>query len=234
MILKNFSYNHVSLSQKFLLSLNNGIQTDTMARNLQDIYDSFAETYEDQRGLFDMSEIFETFYQSLEHEKGHLLDLGCGAGEPIPRLFIDNGWRVIGVDFSRRMLEMAAKFVPEMKTYLSDIRSIDFASGSFDAVTAVYSLFHIPRKDHRLLFNKTHTWLRPRGKFLFTYATEEYTGSPEFDGYKEFMGQKLYYSHTTPAKLYSELKTCGFETESAVYREIGGEVFLWVTAIVNK
>ncbi len=23
---------------------------------------------EDQRGLFDMSEIFETFYQSLEHE----------------------------------------------------------------------------------------------------------------------------------------------------------------------
>lgn len=218
----------------FILSLNNGIQTDTMARNLQDIYDSFAETYEDQRGLFDMSEIFETFYQSLEHEKGNLLDLGCGAGEPIPRLFIDNGWRVTGVDFSRRMLEMAGKFVPEMKTFLSDMRDIDFDPDSFDAVTVIYSLFHVPRKDHRILFDKIHRWLRSGGKFLFTYATKDYTGSPEFDGYIEFIGQKLYYSHTTPEKLFCELDTCGFKIESAVNREIGGEVFLWVTAIVNK
>jgi cyclopropane fatty-acyl-phospholipid synthase-like methyltransferase len=205
-----------------------------MIRALQDIYDEFARTYEDQRGLFDMSEIFETFHHSLGIEKGHLLDLGCGAGEPIPRMFIDKGWRVSGVDFSQRMLDMAQKFVPEMKTYLSDMRNIDFASGSFDAVTAVYSLFHIPRKDHRLLFKKIHAWLSPQGKFLFTYATEKYTGSPEFDGHKEFMGHKLYYSHTTPEKLYAELKSCRFKIESEITRDIGNEAFLWVTAVSDS
>lgn len=185
---------------------------------------------EDQRGLFDMSEIFETFYQSLEHEKGQLLDLGCGAGEPIPGLFIDHGWNVTGVDFSRRMLEMAHKFVPEMKTILSDMRDVDFAPGSFDAVTMIYSLFHTPKKDHVTLFRN---WLRPGGKVLFTYATEKYTGSPEFDGYKEFLGQKLFYSHTTPEKLYYELEMSGFTIESAVYRDIGHEIFLWITAIAR-
>lgn len=205
-----------------------------MIKNLQDIYDSFAETYENQRGLFDMSEIFRTFYDSLNIQKGKLLDLGCGAGEPIPRMFIDKGWHVTGVDFSRCMLDMAKKFVPEMKTYHADMRSVDFQPDSFNAVTAVYSLFHLPKKDHEIIFNKIRTWLCPGGKFLFTYATEAYTGSPEFDGYKEFMGQHLFYSHTTPEKLYFILKTCGFEIESTVHRDIGGEVFLWVTAVSNQ
>ena len=41
-------------------------------------------------------------------------------------------------------------------------------------------------------------WLNKDGKALFTYATEDYTGSKEFDGYKYFMEQELFYSHKTP------------------------------------
>jgi hypothetical protein len=65
---------------------------------------------------------------------------------------------------------------------------------------------------------------------LFTYATSEYTGQGEFDGYKEFMGQQFYYSHKTPEELYTDLERIGFRIEARDYRDIGGEVFLWVTA----
>jgi len=69
-----------------------------------------------------------------------------------------------------------------------------------------------------------------KGKVLFTYATKEFTGSIEFDGYKEFMNQELYYSHKSPDKLYADLENTGFNIESADYRNIGNEIFLWVTA----
>ena len=200
-----------------------------MNTNLREIYDEFAETYDKNRGLFDMTEVFDSFYEHLGIKKGKLLDMGCGAGEPFPRFFIDRGWTVTGVDFSKRMLELASKYIPEMKTICADMREVEFGLSQFEAITATYSLFHIPCNDQTALFKKFYRWLCPKGKALFTYATKEYTGSEEFDGYKEFMGQELYYSHKSPGKLYADLEKIGFDIESRDYRDIGNETFLWVT-----
>jgi len=197
---------------------------------LQDIYNGFAKTYEQNRGEFDMSEVLDCFYKQLSVSQGHLLDLGCGAGEPLARFFIDRGWTVTGVDFSEQMLELAARYVPEMNTIQSDIRDVDFEPALFAAITASYSLFHIPASDHSIMFEKFYRWLQANGRVLFTYATEEYTGSREFDGYKEFMDQRLFYSHKQTAELYTDLENTGFNIESADYRHIGGETFLWVSA----
>lgn len=199
-----------------------------MDSTLQGIYDGLAEAYEENRGLFDMTEVFDSFYRSLDVEKGKLLDLGCGAGESFSRLFVDRGWAVTGVDFSRQMLELASKYVPEMKTIHADMRQVEFESSEFDAITAIYSLFHVPSNDHVALFEKFYRWLCPKGKVLFTYATKEYTGSNEFDGYKKFMEKDLYYSHKTPEKLRAVLEKIGFNIESTDYRDIGNETFLWV------
>ena len=200
-----------------------------MDLKLQQIYDEFAETYEENRGLFDVTDVFNFFYERLEVEKGRLLDLGCGTGESFPRLFLDRGWSVIGVDFSKRMLELASKHVPEMEAIHADMRQVEFESSLFDAITAIYSLFHIPTNDHVPLFNKFYRWLCPKGKALFTYATKEFTGSNKFDGYIEFMGRELYYSHKSPEELYADLEEIGFNIESTDYRDIGNEIFLWVT-----
>jgi ubiquinone/menaquinone biosynthesis C-methylase UbiE len=197
--------------------------------SLQEIYDRFAATYDQNRGLFDMSEVLNSFYGRLNAKRGKLLDMGCGAGEPFARFFADRGWTVTGIDFSEQMLALAAKYVPEMQTICADMRDVKFAPESFEAITAIYSLFHIPCNDQKVLLEKFYRWLCPQGKVLFTYATKEYTGSDEFDGYKEFMGQELYYGHKRPAALWADLENTGFHIESRDYREIGGETFLWVT-----
>lgn len=204
-----------------------------MINTLREIYDDFSKTYEENRGHFDISEVLDLFYSKLELDNKKLLDLGCGAGEPVARYFSDRSWSVTGVDFSEKMIELASEYVPEMETIHADISEVDFESNLFSAVTASYSLFHVPVNKHVDLFEKIHKWLRPNGKALFTYATKEYTGCKEFDGYKQFMGQDLYYSHKDPDELYSDLENIGFIIDAADYRDIGNETFLWVT-VSNK
>lgn len=190
-------------------------------------YNRLARTYDQNRGLFDMTGVFQDFSSLLEPRIGHLLDLGCGAGEPIPGFFIDKGWQVTGVDFSESMLELANIYQPKMKTVHSDIITLDMDDKQFDAITAVYCLFHIPRRYHGQIFLHMHRWLKPGGKAIFTYASREYTGSERFSGYIEFMDERLFYSHHSPAGLQRLLERVGFTILSMDYRSIGGETFLW-------
>ena len=88
----------------------------------------------------------------------------------------------------------------------------------------------MPRARHPELFANFHRWLRPGGKVLFTYAAKEYTGEDEFEGFREFMGQNLFYSHTSPEKLRAAIEHAGLRVEAIDLREIGGESFLWVVA----
>ncbi len=199
-------------------------------KTLPEIYDRFAATYDQNRGLFDMTNVIGDFFRGLPETTGRLLDLGCGSGEPFARFFIEQGWEVTGVDFSKEMLELAARYVPSMRTLYADMRDIAFDPNHFDAVTAIYSLFHVPRDHHKALFEKIYRCLKPGGQFLFTYATRHYTGQDAFEGFKEFMGEQLFYSHKTPQELFADLNETGFTVLSDVYRNIGSEIFLWVTA----
>ena len=201
-----------------------------MKPTLRDVYDQFAADYEANRGLFDMTPVLNPFFSGLGRPKGRLLDLGCGAGEPFPRYFLDRGWEVYGVDFSKKMLRLAVQYAPGMHTICADMTEVVFEPAHFDAITCIYALFHVPRARHPALFANFRRWLRPGGQVLFTYATRAYTGADEFEGEKEFMGQRLFYSHTTPENLRAQLAAAGLAVRAFDSREIGGETFLWVTA----
>jgi len=197
--------------------------------NLQKIYDQFAEQYDNKRELFEIHDIIKQYYSHLGINNGHLLDLGCGTGIPVAQFFVNKGWSVTGVDFSQKMLSIAKINVPKIKTVHSDIRTINFKDNQFNAITLVYSFFHIPQNQHKEVLHKIYQCLTTEGKVLITYATKEYTGSEEFDGYKEFMGQQLYYSHTSPNYFYNLLKETGFGIVLEEYQTISGETFLWLT-----
>ena len=198
-------------------------------KTLKEIYNDFALTYEKNRGIFDMSEIIENFYKNIKVSNGKVLDLGCGAGEPFAKFFIDRNFEVTGVDFSEKMLELAKKYVPKMNTILSDITEINFPSESFDIITSIYSLFHLTNENQLKILKNTYKWLKKDSFMLFTYATKEYTGKMEFEGYKEFMGKKLFYAHKTPDFLKNFLKNIGFNIISFDYKTIADETFLWIT-----
>ena len=193
------------------------------------LYDELAETYAAGRHLFNTTPILADFADDLP-VGGRILDVGCGAGEPTARYFVDRGDTVTGIDVSERMLTLARRQVPEAMFQTMDMRNLAFPPASFTAITAVYTVFHLPRADHAALFAGFARMLMPGGRLLLTLATQEYTGQEEFDGEMEFIGHRLPYSHDRPELALSKLEAAGLTVVSARLIEAGGETFYWIVA----
>ena len=79
-----------------------------------------------------------------------LLDVGCGPGNITADLAGRLGeGRVVGIDLSRDVIEMAAQFTTETHPTLSfevaDVYALDFSEGSFDVVYAHQVLQHLSK-----------------------------------------------------------------------------------------
>jgi SAM-dependent methyltransferase len=56
-----------------------------------------------------------------------ILDLGCGTGNPIAKHIVERGFRVVGVDQSIKLLEIARTVVPEAELIHADMIKVQFA-----------------------------------------------------------------------------------------------------------
>ena len=96
------------------------------------------------------------FVNSLP-EQGTILDLGCGNGRNIQYLSsVQRGFRIIGLDFSIRLLRIAKnKFEgvitnSKIEFILGDIIKLPLASSSMDGAIFVAALHHLPTHAQRL------------------------------------------------------------------------------------
>jgi SAM-dependent methyltransferase len=142
-----------------------------------------------------------------------LLDLGCGAGVPCTALLAERG-AVVGVDLSARQLELARQRVPGARFVRADMATIDFAAASFDAVTAFYSVAHVPRGEHAELFGRVARWLRPGGYFLAALGcggtdgeVADWLGAPMFFSSHDAPTNRRLLTGAGPVVLVDELVT---------------------------
>ena len=160
---------------------------------------------------------------------GRVLDLGCGAGVPVGRWLVDQGYQVVGIDGSSAQIERARRNVPEADCRVSDMVRFETEPGSFDAVVAFYSITHVPRHSHAALFARIHSWLAPGGLFLASLGAGD---SPDWIG--EWLGTTMYFSHFDAETNLRLLEEAGFViTQSEIFGELedGDRVdFLWVAA----
>ena len=98
-----------------------------------------------------------------------LLDLGCGAGEG-PLQFLP-AERAVGLDFSGEQLRLARERV-DADLVSGEMTTLPFAADSFDAVTAFYSVIHLPIEDHADCYAEVERVLRPDGEFLFSIGDD--------------------------------------------------------------
>lgn len=136
-----------------------------------------------------------------------VLDLGCGTGEPIARYVAQRGFRVVGIDESQKMLEIAKKEVPEADFIRDDMVEVQL-TGSFAAAIAWDSIFHVERKYHSSIFNKLAKSLEPGGKLLLSVGG---SGAESFSS--EMFGQTFFYSGHEPEIARRLLEAEGFEID---------------------
>ena len=194
---------------------------------LQKQYDLMAQSYNDDRHLFDNSSQLERLGK-LVKKGDRVLDAGCGSGIPAAAYFARLECEVTGVDISGKMIALARKNVPGGEFAQADLLDLDYPPGYFDLIISFYCLFHIRKGSQDKAFREFFDLLKPGGYSYFTLAGEGYTGKPHFEGTVEFGDYLLPYAHFTREEYRDMLKEDGFEIVSMDDLTIGGETMLWV------
>ncbi len=171
-------------------------------------YNTCAEAYENARRNTVHPEI--RWLKNRLPNRAYVLDVGCGSGLPVTRELAKR-FVVTGVDISAEQIRRARENVRHAEFIHSDIMALEFPAASFNAVVALYAIFHLPRREHERLFRNLHRWLKPGGCLLatLTHETEEdYTED-------NFFGVEMYWSNYGMPEYRILLAEAGFEIISA-------------------
>ena len=157
-------------------------------KSVINIYNKIANKYAD---LFDKdlsdNQYFDKFLSKIFTGK-KILDLGCGTGRA-SAYYVSKGFDVIGIDLSKKMLEIAKTNHPDIDFILGDIRDINFKN-TFDGVSMAYSLFHLEKNDIPSVIKKAAKALNNNGVAMFILQEgqgEVFVDSPLLPGKKLFI-----------------------------------------------
>ena len=185
-------------------------------------YDKIAEEYNKDRHIFNNEKEFAYLVELLP-DKAKVLDAGCGAGFA-SKYLAENGFEVVGIDFSKEMLKLARKNVPDVGFIEMDMSKLTFNEKSFDGIVSLYAIFHISREKHEQLFRDFYRILKHGGILFFSI------GSEEDEGADEYYGAEIFWSNYSAEKTLSLVKEAGFEIISDEVLERGGEKHYWIFA----
>lgn len=143
-------------------------------------------------------------FRALIPPGGAILDIGCGAGEPIARYLAGLGHGVTGVDASPAMIAMFQARLPAQEALVADMRRLDLGR-RFDGLLAWDSFFHLDHDAQRAMFPIFRAHARPGAALMFTSgpAHGEATGRLE--------GEPLYHASLAPDEYRDLLAAQGLE-----------------------
>ena len=167
------------------------------------LYEEHAAAWDRQRGRALIERPWLDRFAALVSEGGAMLDLGCGAGEPIARWLIERGFAVTGVDSSAALIGMCRERFPAQRWIVADMRTLDLAR-RFDGLIAWHSLFHLTADDQRALFPRLAAHAAPGAALLFT------SGPRAGESIGEWQGEPLYHASLGPAEYEARLAANGF------------------------
>ncbi|MEV6831697.1 methyltransferase domain-containing protein [Amycolatopsis sp. NPDC051102] len=105
-----------------------------------------------------------------------VLDLGAGTGRPTAELLVAAGHDVTGYDVSPKMVEIARNQVPAARFEFGDMRELSFEDGTWDAITAFFSMLQLPRADQETVLGRVTAWLKPGGLLVLATVPADVDG----------------------------------------------------------
>lgn len=173
---------------------------------------------------------YEAVLNCFDAPVNRLLDLGCGTGLELRRLF-DRfpGMEVTGIDMSVKMLnKLKAKYKGKKINLLCGSYFDADLGGLYDTVLSTYSLHHFSEKQKRELYQKIHAALIPEGMFVFgdyTVSTaerqNELLAENEIKRQAQGISEGEFYHYDTPLTPETEIalmRSAGFQSADIVRR----------------
>jgi len=141
---------------------------------MSDFFNKRAETYDDHMLIeLDLNVFYDEIAKCFPVDRKYvkLLDLGCGTGLEIERLFkIYPNAEVTGVDLSIEMLNVLKEKYKDKEKQINLICKsyfdIDFGADTYDFALSTYSLHHFSAKLKLSLYKKIYTTLKYDGIYI--------------------------------------------------------------------
>ncbi|MER5897846.1 class I SAM-dependent methyltransferase [Streptomyces sp. NPDC001876] len=137
-----------------------------------------------------------------------VLDVGSGTGLPTARTLADAGHRVLGVDVSPVMVDLASRQVPEASFRCADIRELPLEEESFDAICVYFSLLQMTREEQTALVHRLAGALRHGGRMVLATVPLDVQEVSTV-----FMGRQVRVSSFSPEAFAALASGAGLSTE---------------------
>ena len=146
-------------------------------------------------------------FKNIQIKNDSVLDLGCGPGHH-SRVFLENGFKIKGIDLSTEMIAIAQKEVLDGDFEVMDILDLKLESESFDGIWASASLLHIPK-------NKIKSVLKVLKRLLVQdgvlYISLKQGNGSEVIKDNRYHGVDKYYVYYQPEEINELLISVGFK-----------------------
>ena len=106
-------------------------------------------------------------YKKLPSLKGKtVLCIGCGAGEECEHLKFLGAKKVIGIDISKGLINIAKTSYPDLEFHVMDMEKLNFPDNFFDFIYSSLTIHYV--KDWTKTLRGVHKILKASGVFLFS------------------------------------------------------------------
>lgn len=173
------------------------------ADQIVSLYQRHAATFDRLRGRSLMEAPWLDRFLALLPARPSVLDIGCGAGEPIARYLIDSGCAVTGIDSAEPLIALCRERFPQQAWQVADMRELSLGR-RFDGLVAWDSFFHLGHDDQRLMFPRFRQHAAEGAALLFT------SGPEHGEAIGNFEGEPLYHASLAPEEYRRLLDENGF------------------------
>jgi SAM-dependent methyltransferase len=194
------------------------------ADKVVDLYERHAEAWVGERlrekQLYERGWL-ENFC-SLITVGGSVLDIGCGAGEPIATYLAERGYTIMGVDSSAAMVRMFRARLPGQQALAADMRMLSLER-AFHGILAWDSFFHLNHDDQERMFPIFRAHAAPHAALMFT------SGPVHGEAIGRLGGESLYHASLDGAVYRQLLESQGFDVvANAVEDQTCGGRTVWL------
>lgn len=151
---------------------------------------------------------------NLLRPEDEILDVGCGSGTKALYL-TEGGFRVMGIDFSEKMVELAKTKVPAGEFLVLDLKNLNQIKKEFDCVFAQAILLHFPKKEIPEIIQLLKHKVKNNGYIYIAVKSLKPGKKEDEQVLREKYGSYEYerfFSYFTLPELQNYLSEAGFET----------------------
>src|SRR3989344_1477536 len=151
-------------------------------------------------------------FVSLLKPNDLVLDADCGAGTE-SKYLMSKGLKIIGIDFSDKLIEIAKKEAPSGNFFVMNISEADKLKEKFDGIFMQAVLLHIPKKDVAKTINKLLGLLKSGGYLYIAVKEKKIGGADEEIKTENDYGYpyERFFSQFTLGEIKNLIKKTGLE-----------------------